>query len=211
MNVKTVKYRKCPGFSRLLNTLFSTLPASYAELLTKLYIQTMRPGFQALSTAEAPYSQESRHRLIGIIGTWAFEPHSLSEDEVFACVCLIFEAVFTIEGLSDDVGIQYDEMVPFLLAIRSIYNQQNKYHNYQHALDVLQAMYVFLASSNCVPPISTLLDIHPTKWRSNPATVGKINAILRNADIFTLCIAAIGHDVGHPGLNNAFMVSLMCH
>lgn len=34
--------------------------------------------------------------------------------------------------------------------------------------------------------------------------------VLRNSDIFALFIAAIGHDIGHPGLSNAFMASLYC-
>lgn len=31
--------------------------------------------------------------------------------------------------------------------------------------------------------------------------------ILRPKDIFALLIAAIGHDIAHPGVNNAFLVS----
>lgn len=30
---------------------------------------------------------------------------------------------------------------------------------------------------------------------------------LRNEDIFALFVAAIGHDIGHPGVNNDFLVS----
>ena len=30
---------------------------------------------------------------------------------------------------------------------------------------------------------------------------------LRNEDFFVLFIAAIGHDIGHPGVNNAFLVN----
>lgn len=31
--------------------------------------------------------------------------------------------------------------------------------------------------------------------------------ILRPRDMFALLIAAIGHDIAHPGVNNAFLVS----
>lgn len=33
-------------------------------------------------------------------------------------------------------------------------------------------------------------------------------ALIRPVDALTLMIAAIGHDVGHPGVNNAFLVNL---
>lgn len=34
----------------------------------------------------------------------------------------------------------------------------------------------------------------------------RIDQLLRPKDIFALLIASIGHDVGHPGVNNMFMV-----
>lgn len=35
-----------------------------------------------------------------------------------------------------------------------------------------------------------------------------IDQLLRPKDIFALLIASIGHDVGHPGVNNMFMASI---
>lgn len=32
-------------------------------------------------------------------------------------------------------------------------------------------------------------------------------SILRPQDVFTIMLAAMGHDIGHPGLSNVFMVS----
>ena len=40
----------------------------------------------------------------------------------------------------------------------------------------------------------------------NPGDARLIDC-LTHEDLFALCIAAVGHDVGHPGLTNAFMVS----
>jgi hypothetical protein len=39
----------------------------------------------------------------------------------------------------------------------------------------------------------------------------RIDQLLRPKDIFALLIASIGHDVGHPGVNNMFMVRNCCH
>lgn len=50
------------------------------------------------------------------------------------------------------------------------------------------------------------------KWRRNRAVEeGGMGELLRPMDVFALMVAAIGHDVGHPGLSNAYMVCLSFH
>jgi len=45
------------------------------------------------------------------------------------------------------------------------------------------------------------------KWRRNRAVEeGGMGELLRPMDVFALLVACIGHDVGHPGLTNAYMV-----
>lgn len=102
------------------------------------------------------------------------------------------------------------QLTTFLSHLREIYRRQNSYHNFRHALDVLQAVHVFLYSAGVVPPVSILMLRGDTKtWRpgksvhSNPYL-----ACLGNRELFALYIAAIGHDVGHPGFTNNFMVTL---
>lgn len=48
-----------------------------------------------------------------------------------------------------------------------------------------------------------------SKWRRDEALneTGRIGDILKPMDVLALLVAAIGHDVGHPGLTNAYMVS----
>lgn len=105
----------------------------------------------------------------------------------------------------------------FLFAVRAIYHAPNPYHNYVHAIDVLQATYLFLMAIGVAPPFSFLLELEPGKslWKrpteesQPPAGLGTRRArhILRPQDVLGVLIAAIGHDVGHPGLSNAFMVT----
>jgi hypothetical protein len=47
--------------------------------------------------------------------------------------------------------------------------------------------------------------VRPAAGRRRNAT-WRIDQLLRPKDIFALLIASIGHDVGHPGVNNMFMV-----
>lgn len=98
----------------------------------------------------------------------------------------------------------------FLVALRSAYHSRNAYHNFAHAVDVTQACYSFLVRLGLSPPLETLLDEPGAfEWMRNPAgdEEGCLGSIIRPMDVFALLIAAIGHDVGHPGLSNAYMVS----
>jgi hypothetical protein len=94
-----------------------------------------------------------------------------------------------------------DELTIFLMASRKAYNQFVLYHNFRHVADVLQAMFYFLVQIGTLPPYEQ--GDPPT---SEPKSV--IAGLLKPFDALTLLIAAIGHDVGHPGVNNAFLVAL---
>lgn len=91
--------------------------------------------------------------------------------------------------------------------LRTIYRWENSYHNFQHALDVLQATQTFLFAAGKVPPVSILLASDERTWRPDKTNGDALISCLGNLDLFTLYIAAIGHDVGHPGFTNVFMVS----
>ena len=101
----------------------------------------------------------------------------------------------------------------FLQHLQQLYRQRNSYHNFQHALDVFQATYFFLCNSGIVPPVSILLRADARLWQPDKRMprCGKSPKsfidCLENEDVFALYIAAVGHDVGHPGLTNAFLVS----
>ena len=172
---------------------------------------------------------------------------------------MMFEAILQSEGLAElDVSrgeptrlcvcadLGPDQMNRFLFAVRAIYHAPNPYHNYVHAIDVLQATYVFLATLELVPSFDYIRSWKPRSapWRPSagrkrssaalrggaavPAVPGapsnqgaqdtdgwSIGAkcaqeVVRPQDVLAILIAAIVHDIGHPGLSNAFMVSRSC-
>ncbi|KAB5592402.1 hypothetical protein CTheo_4166 [Ceratobasidium theobromae] len=194
--------------------------AMYAELLSQMYTQTGAAVDRATDPPDpfAYHPGSGRDRLIALLDRWEFEPHKLPDEDLLACATLLFEAALNIDGMQDDVGVAIAQIPPFLRAVRNIYRTQNQYHNFQHALDVFQAVYWFLCRAGVVPPVKILSanrdpptqfvngfqHLAPGKWRRSN-TSGRI-AVLRNVDIFALLLAAVGHDVGHPGLSNAFMV-----
>ncbi|KAI0676581.1 HD-domain/PDEase-like protein [Trametes maxima] len=148
--------------------------------------------------------RDTRERLIHSLSSWHFEPHKLPEEEVIACSYILFEALYRIENMQENLSVSLSYLATSLPHLSQLYRQANTYHNFQHALDVLQAVYFFLFSSGAVPPVTILLEDGRT-WKCEKELCDPLVSLLTNEDIFALCIAAVGHDVGHPGLNNAFM------
>jgi hypothetical protein len=95
-----------------------------------------------------------------------------------------------------------DDLLRFLYACRHAYNDFVLYHNFRHVIDVLQGVFFFLFQVGTLPwyPSGT------SRPSSHPPT--PVASLLKPHDALTLLISAIGHDVGHPGVNNAFLVAL---
>lgn len=157
-------------------------------------------------------SPEERIKLVGSLQSWSFDALSFSSDEILVCMSLIFESLGSMEGVEFDLH----RLRALLLSLRSAYHERNGYHNFKHAADVTQACYSFLLRMGLVPPLHLLCEEdHPVaagvprrKWRRNRAVEqSSIGQLLRPSDVFALMIACIGHDVGHPGLTNAYMVN----
>ncbi|KAJ3322614.1 High affinity cAMP-specific and IBMX-insensitive 3',5'-cyclic phosphodiesterase 9A [Boothiomyces sp. JEL0866] len=71
----------------------------------------------------------------------------------------------------------------FLSTVRKAYNK-NPFHNFKHCFCVTQMVYVLLHMSN--------LDKH-----------------LNMLEKFSLLVSALGHDLDHPGLNNAYQTNAL--
>lgn len=72
----------------------------------------------------------------------------------------------------------------FLVELRNNYIPENFYHNERHGADVGHTTTTYLKESE-------IIDI----------------CFFEDVDIFSIIIAAISHDVGHPGMNNAFQIN----
>ena len=84
-------------------------------------------------------------------------------------------------GLLDEGILNQDKLDNFLTALNKQYKPETLYHNSMHGADVTQSSYIFFSHSNA-------------------EKIAKTNVI----DILSIIIAALGHDVGHPGLTNMF-------
>ncbi|KAF5379076.1 hypothetical protein D9615_005977 [Tricholomella constricta] len=182
------------------------LKTKFAELLGDMYTSTLH-AVNELGSEFAPpdLSLDARRRLIRSLERWHFEPHKLSEEELLACTLILFEALYRIEGMEEAIGVSMRQISPFVQHLRRIYRLENSYHNFEHALDVLQASYSYLRAAGMVPPLPILLE--PGRmWKSERAfDSGPLVTSLGFHDLFVIYIAAIGHDAGHPGFSNLFM------
>ena len=86
---------------------------------------------------------------------------------------------------------------------RVSYNSFVLYHNFRHAVDVLQSLFYFILQIGTLPAYPPGSEPPPLSGAKSP-----IAQLLQPFDALTLLISAIGHDVGHPGVNNMFLVKL---
>lgn len=85
-------------------------------------------------------------------------------------------------NLLERYSIDSDRLDAWVETIANQYNESCPYHNWMHALDVFHFCYLML-----VP--------------------GKVGNLLTSLELLALMTATVGHDVGHPGYNNAFIVN----
>ena len=78
--------------------------------------------------------------------------------------------------------VDAERLETFLLKIRSSYHSANAYHNFEHGVCVLHAAFV----------VNGLSQLY--------------RRILGPLDVFALKLAALAHDVDHPGFNNDFEI-----
>ncbi|KAK9471631.1 uncharacterized protein V1510DRAFT_407756 [Dipodascopsis tothii] len=138
-------------------------------------------------------------RLRQRVFTWDFAAYELSDDELLVCAYQIFQHALRVESLAEFV-ISPACLLRFLTTTRAAYQPRNPYHNFRHAVDVLQATFYFLLSAGVFPTI----DGQPPPPAPGPHSFA---AVLRPRDGLALLIAAMGHDTGHPGVTNAFLNS----
>ncbi|CAG8506529.1 3896_t:CDS:10 [Cetraspora pellucida] len=133
---------------------------------------------------------ERRNLLKKKLSEWDFNPHQLSEDDLLECVFIIFDHVMMIDDLKE-LCVPSDQLHRLLVAIRQSYYDTNPYHNFTHAVDVLQAMFYFLYKMEIIPPLfsSKRQSINVNQQRCRP------NDLLTVTDAFALLLASIGHDV----------------
>ncbi|KAK4148441.1 hypothetical protein C8A00DRAFT_38989 [Chaetomidium leptoderma] len=155
-----------------------------------------------LGSVKLSISAEKQAEVTAAVGEWHFCAHDFTDDELIVAALVMFKHALSMPEL-EPWRIPTDQLHRFLLACRSAYNTFVPYHNFRHVVDVLQATFHFLVRIGSLPPYrfanGSLSEAHPKS---------PIAKLLQPFEALTLLITAIGHDVGHPGVNNGFLVTL---
>lgn len=133
------------------------------------------------------------------IAKWHFPAHEFDMDELAYAALVMLEHVLRNPAL-EQYALPRAELMTFILAARRQYKHEREvhYHNWRHAVDVTQSLYCFLCDVQLCP---TSRPVQKSK-ESNA-----LERLLTPFDALILLVSAVGHDVGHPGVNNAFLVA----
>ncbi|KAI2637354.1 HD-domain/PDEase-like protein [Xylaria nigripes] len=154
-----------------------------------------------LSTVRIDVSSKRRAEVEQAPGTWHFCAPYYDDDSLLIAAASIFKHTLAMPEL-EKWRLSTDQITTFLVACRAAYNPFVPYHNFRHAVDVLQATFDFLVQIGTLPPYPHMQQSFSSTQKSPVASLlGPIEALM-------LLVSAIGHDVGHPGVNNGFLVTL---
>ncbi|KAI8074667.1 hypothetical protein BC940DRAFT_288803 [Gongronella butleri] len=142
-----------------------------------------------------PLSSREADELKDKLASWDFSPFDYQQDELIHCVYLIFETALAAPELAH-ISLSQDQWYDFIIDLASAYHDDNPYHNFAHAVDVLQCMFYFLTQLGCFPWTTT---------KSRRAA--RTRPLLSAKQVFSILLSAIGHDAGHPGVNNLFLIN----
>lgn len=146
-----------------------------------------------------------------IIGDWDFPAHQLSDDDLANCAYYIFEHAFTMPEVKSFI-LPLDQLKKLICVLRKSYQPVNPYHNFRHVVDVLQATFCFLLFMDVIPPTPSLTTTTSATATTTSTTASahhqhSFSHLLGPVDALALLVTAIGHDVGHPGVTNSFLIS----
>lgn len=116
-----------------------------------------------------------------LINKWDFNAFNFNNDELIQIGFIIFKKFLIL----DNKSISENNFKSFLFLIRDNYRIGNPFHNFRHAIDVLQATNIFLNKIK-----------ENDKFQNN------------EFESFSLLLSSLGHDIGHPGITNLFLTNL---
>jgi len=187
------------------------------DLLVQSYAPQPNLLSRPISATEllSPVTPSHLASLADKVNDWDFHAGRMSDEDLIWVSVLILEHILNTGGpdlasykisrghpSQSILLLIVDELVLFMLTVRSCYQPTNHYHNFHHAIDVLQATFQILLLSHLIPPL-------PSSHQPTPPPVNPLlpAGYFGPMEILALCIAAVGHDAAHPGVTNAFLTA----
>ncbi|KAJ2675239.1 3',5'-cyclic-nucleotide phosphodiesterase [Coemansia spiralis] len=140
-----------------------------------------------------PRAESLRTRLLD----WSFCPYEMEREDLIDCVVImIMDSAACV-----DLKLRIGRVRKFASILESAY-YDNPYHNFHHAVDVTQCTFYILHTLG----LFSKTGYRRSSLRSPSEASFPLRSILRPTDAIALVVASLCHDLGHPGLNNAFMI-----
>lgn len=111
-----------------------------------------------------------------VLNSWEFDVLEFSDTDLSDIITFMFSNL----NLFNEFQIPRQAFREFLNAISGKY-LKNTYHNYNHGCDVCHTTYRLIM-------------------------IPQLNQVFNALEVFSMLIGALAHDVGHPGINNLFLV-----
>ena len=108
---------------------------------------------------------------------WDFDVLAYSTAELYCVTKYIYEVL----NLFEDFNLSSETFNSFLSVVSGKYIETNPYHNFRHGVDVFYTVYRLLMDS-------------------------KIHLVFSQVEMLAIVTAALVHDIGHPGVNNVYLV-----
>lgn len=158
-------------------------------------------------------------RLAHAVGYWGFPAHELTNDDLVYCVFLMIKYALC-RVPADFAPLSDNELLAMVMSVRDTYKLGNPFHNFRHAVDVVQACFHFLVRLGCLPKFDQFVEAVDSdageiithdvfdNMSETLTACGEEAADphLNSKQTLALLVAALGHDVGHPGVTNPFMI-----
>lgn len=149
---------------------------------------------------------ERRAQITKMVAEWHFCAHDLNDDDLIVAASSMLKHALSMPEL-ERWRLPTDQVTTYLIACRAAYNSFVPYHNFRHVIDVLQATFHFLVQIGALPPFP-LPDHYDGALPTQKPPTSPMAGLVEPFEALTLLVTAIGHDVGHPGVNNGFLVTL---
>ncbi|KAJ1899560.1 3',5'-cyclic-nucleotide phosphodiesterase, partial [Coemansia sp. IMI 209127] len=170
----------------------STLPTSSAADGADEYLDDCNEEMEH-EFMTSPRIESLRNQLLD----WSFCPYEMDSQDLIDCiVIMIMDSAACV-----DLKLRISRVRKFASILESAY-YDNPYHNFHHAVDVTQCTFYILHTLG----LFSKTGYRRSSLRSPADASFPLRSILRPTDTIALVVASLCHDLGHPGLNNAFMV-----
>ena len=157
----------------------SWLTQNYAGNQTKKRNAITKSHLDDISEEDQALKLQASHKSVDakVVNSWEFDVLQYDYDQLFEYNRYMFDVFNSFSEFS----ISPTTMDNFMRELSVRYLKTNTYHNFHHACDVMHTTYRLMM-------------------------VSKLHLVLSDLEAFSMLVAAIAHDVGHIGVNNAFLV-----